>query len=97
MPIIYHEKERIFHLYNNKVSYIINILKNGQIGNLYYGAKIKDNNFEHLFELLTRCQATCTYEEDSCFSLEHIKQEYPTYGSGDMREPALDIVQKKWQ
>ena len=28
------------------------------------------------------------------FSLEHIKQEYPVYGSGDLRHPAIDITQE---
>ena len=28
--------------------------------------------------------------EDQSYSLEHIKQEYPTYGTGDMHLPALD-------
>ena len=36
----------------------------------------------------------CSYKGDLNFSLEHIKQEYPVYGSGDLRHPAIDIYKK---
>ena len=38
--------------------------------------------------------SSCSYESDLTFSLEHIKQEYPVYGSGDLRHPAIDITQE---
>ena len=95
MPIVFHESTSIFHIYNNDISYIIKVLKNGQLGQLYYGRRLRDNsNFDHLLEILPRAQAVCIYEDDNAFSLEHIKQEYPSYGTGDMREPAIDILQK---
>ena len=94
MPIIYHEKSKIFHLYNDEISYIFTILKNDQLGQLYYGQKIKDReDFTHLFELRPRAMSVCTFEGDLAFSLEHIKQEYPAYGTGDMRHPAFDLLQ----
>lgn len=37
MGIIYEEKSRQFHLYNDKISYIMTCLPNGQMGQLYYG------------------------------------------------------------
>lgn len=39
MPIIFHEKSRQFHIYNEYISYIIEIMENGELGNLYYGKK----------------------------------------------------------
>ena len=48
-------------------------------------------SFEHLFERCTRDMAPYNYEGNSEFSLEHIKQEYPTFGNGDMRYPAYEI------
>lgn len=95
MPIVFHEKSKTFHLYNQEVSYIIKILKNNQLGQLYYGKAIKDReNFDHLLEMYHRPMAVCSFENDSTFSLEHIKQEYPVYGSGDMRQMAIDIIQE---
>lgn len=95
MPIKFHENTKTFHLYNQEVSYIFKILKNNQLGQLYYGKAIKDReNFDHLLEMRPRPMAPCAFEGDLSFSLEHLKQEYPSYGSGDMRHPAIDIIQE---
>ena len=95
MPIIYHESSKNFHLYNGQISYIMTILRNGQLGQLYFGKAIRDKeSFGHLLELRPRAMAVCTYEFDRVYSMEHIKQEYPSYGSGDMRHPAFEILQE---
>ena len=39
MPILFNEQTKEFHLYNDEVSYIMNILQNNQLGQLYYGKK----------------------------------------------------------
>ena len=41
MGIIYEEKSRQFHLYNDKISYIMTCLPNGQLGQLYYGKRLR--------------------------------------------------------
>ncbi|MCD8029246.1 MAG: alpha-galactosidase [Erysipelotrichaceae bacterium] len=93
MPIKYHEISKTFHLYNNEISYIFKILKNNQLGHLYYAKAIRDkDNYDYLLETLSRGMSVCTFENDSSFSLDHIKQEYPIYGSGDMKHPTLDIT-----
>ena len=75
MSICYHEGSREFHLYNKEISYLITILKNGQLGQLYFGKKLHDReSFSHLLELRYRPMAVCTYEGDSTFSMEHIKE-----------------------
>lgn len=94
MPIKVHGDGKEFHLYNHKVSYIMTILRNGQLGHLYYGKAIRDReSFGHMLEIRIRSMAPCFYEGDREFSMEHIKQEYPSYGHGDMRAPAYDILQ----
>lgn len=95
MPIIFHKNTKEFHLYNDEISYIFCILRNGQPGQIYYGRKIKDReSFQHLIEYSLRDMAPCTYEGDRTFSMEYLKQEYPSYGHGDMREPAYEILQE---
>ena len=92
MPIIYNEKTREFHLYNQEISYIIKILDNDQPGQLYYGKRLTHKeDFSHLFEYAMRDMSPYAFEENSTFSLENIKQEYPTFGCGDMRFPAYEI------
>lgn len=91
MPIQFHQATQTFHLYNEKISYIFKVIKNGHLANLYYGRHIQDKpDFDYLFECSRRAMAVCTYEDDMNFSLEHIRQEYPVYGNGDMHLPAFD-------
>ena len=92
MPIIYNEKTREFHLYNQEISYIIKILDNDQPGQLYYGKRLTHReDFSHHFEYAMRDMSPYAFEGNSTFSLENIKQEYPTFGCGDMRFPAYEI------
>lgn len=95
MGIVFHEKTKEFHLYNKEISYIFCIMQNGQPGQLYYGKRLRDReSFLHLLEEGVHDMAPCTYEGNHTFSLEYLKQEYPTYGTGDMRYPAFQITQE---
>lgn len=95
MTILFHEQSGEFHLYNDHISYIIKILKNKQLGNLYYGKKIRDrDSFAHLLEGGLRSLAAYVYEDDYHFSLQHTRQEYPSYGTTDFRYPAFEIKQE---
>lgn len=94
MSIVFHESSKIFHLYNHSVSYIMMVLPNGHMGQLYYGKKIRDrDDFSYLLELAPRDMASYLYENDRTFSLGHVKQEYAAYGNGDYRHPAIDVLQ----
>ena len=94
MGIIFNEKSREFHLFNNNISYIIKILKNNQLGQLYFGRKIhQKENYDYLFEYAYRPMSAYMYEGEYEFSLEHIKQEYPSYGTTDFKYPAYEIIQ----
>lgn len=92
MSVIFHENTKEFHLCNNAVSYIIKVLRNGQLGHVYYGKRLNDReDFGYLIEYARRDMAPYPYEGESIFSLEHLRQEYPTYGSGDTRYPAFEL------
>lgn len=92
MPIIYHASSKTFHLYNEEISYICKVLENGSIGQLYYGQKIRDKeSFDELFETRKRAMSPYAFEGNLQFSLEHIKQEYPSFNHGDLRYPAFTI------
>ncbi|EMT45526.1 alpha-galactosidase [Anoxybacillus flavithermus] len=94
MPIFINELLGQFHLQTKESSYIFCVLKNGQLGHLYYGKKVNHrDNFSHLFQLPNEPvgNATFLYKGDQTFSLEVIKQEYPSYGTTDFREPAFHI------
>lgn len=93
--IIFHEKTKTFHLYTKQISYIMCVLENGHLGQLYYGRHIHDKeDFSYLEEKASRPMAACVFENDRFFSLEHLKQEYPVYGSTDFKHPAVEILQE---
>lgn len=95
MPIIYNDKTKEFHLQAKDVSYIFKILRNNQLGHLYYGKKIKHrDSFEHLYREEYRGNIACVFEGDQTFSLDQLKQEFPAYGTTDFREPAYQILQE---
>lgn len=96
MNIIFNESTKEFHIYNDNISYIMKILRNNQIGQLYFGKKVKHKSeFGYLAETPeNRPMCPCLYEDDYTFSLEYFKQEYPSYGTGDYRYPAFEIKQK---
>ncbi|MEY8337604.1 alpha-galactosidase [Lachnospiraceae bacterium 62-35] len=95
MDILFHEKTKTFHLFNGEISYIMTVLPNGHMGQLYFGKKIHDReDFSHFLEIVPRPMASCVFEDSKLFSLEHIKQEYGIYGTTDYRHPAVEILQK---
>ena len=95
MSIIFHEESKTFHLFNDEISYIICVLPNGHIGNLYFGKKIHDReDFSYLIESKQRPMTACVYEGNRKYSLEHLKLEYPVYGTSDYRNPAVEILQE---
>lgn len=90
--IVFHQETKTFHLYNEQISYIMQIMKNGHLEQLYFGKRIHDRKgFPWLSERSMRPMASSIYEGDRVFSLEHIRQEYPVYGTTDYRHPALQI------
>ncbi len=95
MPIIYHKSSKEFHIYNQQISYIIEIMENGQLGNLYYGKHLKDReSFVYLHEEMPRPLAALAAVAPSALCLQYTKQEYPSYGTGDYRYGACTIEQE---
>lgn len=95
MAIIFHEQTRVFHIYNNEVSYIMRIMENEQLEQLYYGTKLRDKaDFVYLHEGEFRSMAASCVPEPVTLAMHHTKQEYPVYGTGDYRSPALSIIQE---
>lgn len=94
MSVFYHEKSQTFHLTNGRISYLMKILPNGTLGQLYFGRAIRDReNFDHLLEFASRPMSSCVFEGNPYFSLEHCRQEYPSHGSTDFRRPAVELRQ----
>lgn len=93
MPIRFHKSSKEFHLYNDEISYIIQILPNKQLGNLYYGKRLEDKeDYGYLMERGFHPMAIYLQEGD--ISLQFTRQEYPSYGTTDFHYPAFEIEQE---
>lgn len=94
MGIYFNETAEEFHLFNEEISYIIKILRNRQIGQLYFGRRVPvERSYSYLLENAYRPVSAYVYEHEYSFSLEHIRQEYPSYGTTDFRMPAVEVGQ----
>lgn len=94
MGIVFNEKTGEFHLYNDRISYLMRILRNGQLGQLYFGRRIPQReDHGYLLENRYRPVSAYVFDDEYSFTLEHLKQEYPAYGTTDFRMPALEICQ----
>ncbi|RKL68308.1 alpha-galactosidase [Salipaludibacillus neizhouensis] len=85
-----------FHLSNGHVSYIFHVMKNGQLGHLYYGKSLTHNkSFSHMQAYHVPTPNTAhPFADDPAFSLETSNQEYPSFGTTDFREPAISLENK---
>ena len=49
--LAFHERTGEFHLYNREISYIMKLLPDGSVGQLYYGKRLRDReDYGHMLE-----------------------------------------------
>ncbi|RNA68506.1 alpha-galactosidase [Alteribacter keqinensis] len=95
MPILVNTQPLEFHLQTENVSYILTVMENNQLGHLYYGKKVTHrSSFQHLLRTGERGATAYVNEGDLSFSLELAQQEFPSYGTTDFREPAVQTMQE---
>ncbi len=91
MNIIWHEKTRQFHLYNDEISYIMCVQPNGEMGQLYFGSRIHDReDFSYLFYRGMKSMVAVDAPEED-FSMELNCQEYPGFGTTDFGMNAYEV------
>lgn len=92
--ILFNEECRQFHLTNGEISYIFRVSEDGKLLQLYYGAVVPEWDYSYLVELQHRPMTTYRKEGDLRYSLEHVRQEFPEYGTTDFRHPAICLRQE---
>ena len=94
MSILFYETTKTFHLCNQEISYIMTVLPNGHMGQLYFGKRVSQReDYSYLYETASRPMTSYVFEGDRSLSLEHVRQEYGVYGTTDFRRPAIEILQ----
>ncbi len=94
MAIYVNDLTKEFHLQSLSTSYIFKVHESGHLIHLYYGDRLEDcSNFSFLYKNYS-CEtgSTVMYKKDLNYSMAHHLYEFPFYGKGDFREPAIDIL-----
>lgn len=86
---------RIFHMNNSQVSFILHVMQNGQIEQIYYSKPLHGLSVEEIDYLVTDQNKSAGtvkfFEDDPNFTLTDHPQAYPVYGSSDFREGAIEL------
>ncbi|MEK4293877.1 alpha-galactosidase [Paenibacillus sp. FSL R5-0914] len=90
MSIYYDDSRKVFHLQSEQSSYVIEVVRGELPAHVYWGPKLE--GIVQPLNLVERCSFSPTYTmEDKRISLDTIPSEFPSYGNGDFREPALEV------
>ena len=95
MSVQIHEETLTFHLCNDQLSYILNILPNGEPGSVYFGSRLNDErDYAFLHRRFGWGQDAVSSTDTGALSMGKICREYPSGGTGDFRLPAYIIRQE---
>ena len=84
-----------FHLSTESSSYIIRVLDSGHLCGLYYGNKLKTkDSYDSLYRNFSIWTGSSTSysKETGHFCLDSTCLEFPGFGKGDYREPAIELL-----
>ena len=93
MAIVYNNNR--FHLYNDEMSYVIEVSKHKDLIGLHFGGRVEADEIRGQENITNNF--FCYPDEDSFnkYSLSVYPQEYPSAGGSDFRSPAYEIVTSK--
>lgn len=90
MPILYNDKEKTFHLFNESISYIFGLSLGKYPEHVYFGRRVADAKKRPLpYNDNLRPLTICLAGEAEKLSLHHLPHEYPAYGNSDFHYPAF--------
>lgn len=90
--IEFDEKNKVFHLHNDKISYILSVEEGGYLSHLYFGKKVNGYHGQLRYPRVDRGFSGNLPESlDRTYSLDSLLQEYSGVGNCDYRTPALDL------
>lgn len=93
MPIAFLTEPKIFHIFNEMISYVVQISPTGHLLHGYWGKRCGDQAIKNvLANTFPKNMAFNLVSAAPDFSLENAPQEISTYGHGDFRSPSLHVV-----
>lgn len=92
--IHFDEQQRVFHLHTERSSYLMQILRDGYLVHLHWGGRVARYHGGNAPVHLDRGFSPSPDETDRTFSPDSFPQEYPTFGTGDFRTPACQVLRE---
>ena len=92
--ITFDKATQVFHLKNDRYSYVIQIERGKYLLHQYFGRPLHEFRGSALRPALDRANSPqpAAYENERTFSLDVVPQEISTNGHGDFRIPSLEVV-----
>lgn len=92
MAVYFENNTKTFYLEGKNISYVFYINKLNYAEHLYFGSKIgRDNILYTRSEGTTSCYAAPPGRDDNYASYNHMPAELSFFGTGDYREPTLEV------
>lgn len=91
--IQFDEKTGVFHLSNEHISYVLQVVRGRYLMHRYFGRRLCAFRDSRPFQEIDRgfSPQPAAYENERTFSLDVLPQEYPAYGHTDFRIPAYEV------
>ena len=83
--------DNFFYLETRNTSYVMRILSDGTLHHIYYGGKVSHDELSHYHLFQGHGFSPSIKTDEGCTSLDTMPHEYPVYGRGDCRTPALVV------
>lgn len=89
--IKFNPESKTFYLSTKNSSYVLKVLENGMLTHWYYGARIAEDNLDFYNFFGFQCYAPIISTNGLNLTKDGVPIEYPTFGDGDFRSPALCV------
>ncbi len=91
MNIIWKKTSRQFHLYNDRISYIIAVAPSGELSNIYCCKRIHGRE-DFSYVIFRMGMPNIAVDADTeTYSMELNRQEYPSFGTTDFGTSAFEV------
>jgi alpha-galactosidase len=94
MSIMFFQEAACFHLQSRDTSYIIHLVRGQYLASSYWGGRLSSWHDPSSPPLVERAFSPSSEPGDRSFSLDVLPQEFPAFGNGDFRSPAIQIQQE---
>jgi alpha-galactosidase len=90
MSIEFDQTRANFHLKTKGTSYVIHLINRQYLQHVYWGKRVENFGLDYLDRYFFRPGSGKVFTKDE-WTLDTITREYPSYGSSDLRSPAIQV------